>query len=563
MQVTDEVAGRAPTGPTPAGTDGRVLRRRIDAPLLVLAAVLVLAFVFFVNLGRRRWIYWDEWDFLAGRSAWNFDDLMQPHNEHWQPLPILAYRALFTVFGLRSYVPFLVVAVVLHLVVALLLWFVMRRAGVHEWVATAAASLFALFGAGHTNVVWAFQIGFVGSVAFGLAHLLLADHDGPFDRRDAAGLVAGLGALMCSGVGVAMVAAVAVAVLVRRGWQVALAHALPLAAIFLGWFATFGHDHYRQVDVQFGDMLRFVDSGLRADFDAIGHYDPVVWLLVLGTVAGAVMVAISLRREPARRRSLAAPLGLVAGAILFLAITSTGRAALGPASARAGRYVHVTTAMLLPAIAVAGTALVRRWRLVLPAVLAVLLVGVPASLGDASDAQRAARRLEGHSNFRATISDLARHPLAKEVPRSLRPVQNAAPEVTVGWLLDAAAAGRLPGVPPLTDARRETIGLQLSLQQTGARTGELVSCTPLTEPRRRRLEGGKRLGVRGAVAVRSGRTGRDDPRSLFYGTSMLAPATEHVLTAVRGPLVLELRPLPSRVPKSKVALCGVRSPSSR
>ena len=55
----------------------------------------------------------------------------------------------------------------------------MRRAGVGPWIATAAASVFVLFGPGAEDIIWAFQMGFTGSVAFGLAALILVDHRGP------------------------------------------------------------------------------------------------------------------------------------------------------------------------------------------------------------------------------------------------------------------------------------------------------------------------------------------------------------------------------------------------
>ena len=79
-----------------------------------------------------------------------------------------------------------------HLVAAALLLAVMRRARVRPWIATAAASSFVLFGAGWENIVVPFQICFTGALAFGLAQLLLADHDGSIDRRDRLGLLAGL-----------------------------------------------------------------------------------------------------------------------------------------------------------------------------------------------------------------------------------------------------------------------------------------------------------------------------------------------------------------------------------
>src|SRR5262249_39373515 len=157
---------------------------------------------------------------------------------------ILVYRALWWLVGLRHYWPYQLCVVALHLAAAVLLRAVMRRAGVHPWIATAAASLFAVFGAGRQDIVFAFQMTFTGALTFGLAHILLADHDGPFDRRDLIGIGFGLLALMCSGVGVTMAVAVGIATFVRRGWRMALVHTAPLAAVFLLWSATFGRDAY-------------------------------------------------------------------------------------------------------------------------------------------------------------------------------------------------------------------------------------------------------------------------------------------------------------------------------
>src|SRR5690606_38776400 len=106
-----------------------------------------------------------------------------------------------------------------------------RRAGVGPWLATAAVLGLLLFGAGEDNIVWAFQITLVGALALGLVHLLLLDHDGPLDRRDAAGLAAGTLALMCSGIGLLMAMLAGGAALLRRGVRAALVHTVPLAAL--------------------------------------------------------------------------------------------------------------------------------------------------------------------------------------------------------------------------------------------------------------------------------------------------------------------------------------------
>ena len=124
------------------------------------------------------WFYVDEWDFIAGRKAGDLGDVFRSHNGHWVTLPVLVFRVLYAAFGLRTYFPYRIVVIVLYLVAAALLLAVMRRAGVNPWIATAAASLFALFGAGWENIILPFQITFTGSLVFGLVVLLLADHDG-------------------------------------------------------------------------------------------------------------------------------------------------------------------------------------------------------------------------------------------------------------------------------------------------------------------------------------------------------------------------------------------------
>src|SRR5271169_1851171 len=84
--------GRSPSG------DGR---RR--APVIVFGAVEVVALVVWLIIGRSDWFYIDEWDFLAARKAGDLGDLFRSHNGHWTTLPILAFRLLYALFGLRTY----------------------------------------------------------------------------------------------------------------------------------------------------------------------------------------------------------------------------------------------------------------------------------------------------------------------------------------------------------------------------------------------------------------------------------------------------------------------------
>ena len=61
----------------------------------------------------------------ARRTLPWYDQLLAPHNEHWSTAPYLIYRLLEAVFGIRSYWPYFLPAILLHLLVVHLVWWVM------------------------------------------------------------------------------------------------------------------------------------------------------------------------------------------------------------------------------------------------------------------------------------------------------------------------------------------------------------------------------------------------------------------------------------------------------
>ncbi|MEO6627221.1 MAG: hypothetical protein ABIP03_01490, partial [Aquihabitans sp.] len=207
--------------------------RRAAAIVFALGATAGLPLLLY--LGRRQWFFFDEWAIFLRRLDFNANSLLRPHNDHLIAFPVLVYQALWAVFGLRTYVPYQLVVIVLHLVSLTLLRVIARRAGASPWIATTTALAFVAFGAGRQDILWAFQMTLTGSLAFGLAHLVCADHDGPIDRRDLAGICFGFLAITSSGLGVLLTALVAGIVLARRGWKAALLHAGPLALTYGAW----------------------------------------------------------------------------------------------------------------------------------------------------------------------------------------------------------------------------------------------------------------------------------------------------------------------------------------
>ncbi len=533
-QVNTETG--TPPAPTPESGDGshRSPPGR-DARIagIAFAVVVAAAFPIYLIRGSDQWFFLDEWDFLAARRTTNLHDLFTPHNEHWSTIPIIVYRVLWHIVGLRTYVPYQLLIIALHLVAAILLWRVMRRARVQPFIAAAAAAAFVLLGSGREDIVWAFQIGFVGALVCGLAHLLLADHDGPFDRRDALGLAFGVAGLMCSGVAVTMTIVVGVAVLVRRGWRPAAFHVAPLGAAYIVWWLIWGRDAYSKSSHSIGPILRFVVIGVLHAFAEIGQIPGIGIALALLLVLGLVLTSSQSPVAELRRR-YAAPGALLVGGLVFFVIGGIGRAGIaefGPDSARAGRYVDIFAALALPAIAVAADAVTRRWRMALPALVVLLLVGTPGNIA----------AIRPHGIDRLTLGSpslveaLAYSPYAARVPRSSRPLGVAGPEVTVGWLLDGAKSGRIPKPPAMTPTQQAATALRLALGQN-AIARRAADCTRIGKPVDRVLRRGATLTFSGgAINVQL-----VTDAGVVSGIGQYKIADGQSLAALTGPLHLRL-----------------------
>lgn len=499
-------------------------RLRGVAPLVVFGALEGVAFGLWMFAGRFQWFHHDEWDFIASRTAGNLGDLFRPHSAHWVTVPVLLYRLLFWLFGLRAYLPYRLPVLASHLAAAALLVIVMRRAGVRPWIATAAGSLFLFLGAGAQDITDPFQVCFTASLAFGLAHLLFADHDGPVGRRDGFGLLAGLIGLMCSGVAISMTAIVGVAVLFRRGWRIALLQTMPLAACYLVWLLAIGHRQPKPTGVTFGGMLRFVEKGLGATYRSIVHYGWLGVALEIVLVVG-LLLSLTEHRRSQRLSQLAAPVALLIGSIVFLLITSIGRVVYGVNGAGSSRFVYIVVAMTLPALAVAADALASQWRPLLPVAIAIFLVGVPGNirLGIPPSGRRTS-----YTQTRRMILSLPRVAIARDVPRSIRPEPVITRPVTIGWLLDGVADHRIPSPGALSRSEVADAEFRLSFAQQHGRL-PTASCHTVIRPLVVQLREGDVIGVYGNTVLLT-------PNRVFAGPPLvLFPGDREPLDVVHTP----------------------------
>jgi hypothetical protein len=280
----------------------------------------------------REWFFLDEWDFLANRGVQlGRDGVFFPHNEHWSTIPILIWRALFNLVGVRYHWLYTLPLIIAALGAAHLLWRLMLRHNVDPWFATLLAASFMVLGVGWQDLIWAFQIGFVGSLAFGLLAIDAIERE----KRYIPALW-GLGAVMCSGLGVPMVIAAALVALAHRRVRVALVAALVPGAAFAIWWVAIGHSSSPTVFTNTAQLPLYIWTGLTA---ALAGY------LDLPRVVGAVLI-VALAATAVWLRSI--PAVLAASSVTLFAFVGIGRLQDGAGEAAASRYSFVAVALLLP-----------------------------------------------------------------------------------------------------------------------------------------------------------------------------------------------------------------------
>jgi hypothetical protein len=167
---------------------------------------------------RGQWFFGDEWAFITVRElgATRWARCCDRTTSTCPPSPCSVPR---TAAPLRPapYWPYIAVVLGLHLLVSHLLWRLLVRAGARLVTATAAATVFALLGSGGENLLWAFQTVRRQPVRRDSARCCwpTTTDRALLARRGRRRL--SLVAVGCSGVGVAAVATVALAVCCAAG----------------------------------------------------------------------------------------------------------------------------------------------------------------------------------------------------------------------------------------------------------------------------------------------------------------------------------------------------------
>ena len=473
LEPADEGGGAELSGEATAGRRSRLTGPWSSERLAAwtFGAAVALSYPILLNLGSFFWFFRDDWLFITDRQLSDPGDLFEPHNAHWSTVPVVAFRLLYAAFGVRSYLPYQMVVVAIHLAVIVLIRAIMRRAGVTPWLATAFAGAGLLFGPGREDILWAFQIGFTGSMMFVLLQLVLADHDGPIGRRDVAALAAGLLGVMSSSPAVVLVGATTLAILIRRGWRAALLQAGPLGLIYVAYNlladpATSPVDR-PEVDV----MIEWVRNGQGALFVGLGQHRPIVIALVLLLLVG---VAVHLwapgpdapRTWWPRVQAIAAPAALFLATFGFMLVSVQARWVVGAEAARAGRYLYFYAMCTLPLLAVAARALAARWWVAAPLAAALVLIPIPAQVDHFDNVPFGPAY---HEHRRLILTSTVARPEVRDIDRRTRPIPDVymGENVDVGYLLHAYDTGKLnPHTGELPPNLDHELTLRLGLGQT-------------------------------------------------------------------------------------------------
>jgi F0F1-type ATP synthase membrane subunit c/vacuolar-type H+-ATPase subunit K len=395
---------------------------------IVVGIAAVAAGVLLLHLGRGTTWFYDEWSWVLQRRTGSVDDFLANHNGHLNLLPVIAYKASWAFFGLDNYTPLRVLAIVLHIATCVLLFTYARRRS-PIWLAVALTVMVLFVGRAWGDLLWPFQITYVGSVAAGLGALLL------LDRRDRLGDISAsvaLGAAVaCSGVGLPFIGAVALELVWRRStWRRLWIPLAPLA-LYGVWYLEYGAAQAKASNIHLvpGYTERSGAASTGALFgQAMDHGHLLLAILVV-----AVIVVVGVRRKLSPR--LVAVLALP---LFYWVLTALSRAELNEPDA--SRYLYAGAIFVaLIIVELAHLVPLPRGRVVLALLVgAVVVITVVSVRGNEQPLRLGAAGLRDASTY--VKAELAALELAGNgVEPGFQPDPIRAPQITAGPYADAVA----------------------------------------------------------------------------------------------------------------------------
>ncbi len=326
---------------------------RVPRARLLVATIAVIACAAILWLARSFNFYFDEWTvILPTDSSWTV--YLQPHNEHPAMLLRLIYALLLNTVGMRSYIPYMAILLALHATsVVLLFGLVRRRSG--DLIAIGAAMLLVVMGAAWENLLWAFQIGFVGSVACGLGALLVL---GAAGQRMWVAMILLFASLMFSGIGFFFLIAATVWLVLTPERRQDIVWLAPVAIALGVWYLAYGRSGAPPTTTTLAGNVAVLPL-----YVLWGLGSSVAGLIGEGGLVGPVLLVLALAAlgfSWRRRRPDGFTIGVAAALLAFYLVLGLSRAQIGYQQSGSGRYVYEGAVFWL--LLLAGAARDLPWR---------------------------------------------------------------------------------------------------------------------------------------------------------------------------------------------------------
>ncbi|MDR7254560.1 hypothetical protein J2X46_003553 [Nocardioides sp. BE266] len=362
--MTSSTTERAATGrraATPASPLDRARGhvRRLDLATYLLLAACVLYGAYLVWLSSDAWFWGDDWTFLFHKGTIPGETqgtLMDAYNGHWSLAHGLTYRVLFDLFGMKTYLPWLIVLIGFHVAIVLAVHVLLRRTGCPRSVALGTALAILFTGVAPEMLVYDAAMSHSGALAFGLAGIVVVVVTDAARRGLVLAAVLLSVALMFSATGISTVVLAAVFVSVHWSVSAGLRVAGPPAAVFVAWFAVWGRSGAGGADRTFGnlaDVPNYVWDGLTKVFGS------AVGVPGVGPVVFAALILNLLTDREGRPALRTLAWSGLAAATAQLVLEGVGRLNIGDIDNSPARYAYFSLVLLSPALALGVARLMR------------------------------------------------------------------------------------------------------------------------------------------------------------------------------------------------------------
>jgi hypothetical protein len=308
-----------------------------SAGSVIFWAAAATTVIWLMVLGRGLIFFYDEWDFVQSAGGPYLQNVLANHNGQTQMVPYTIYLLMLHTVGLHHYWPYRLVLALLDVLVGWLLY-VATRTRIHPVVAASLAAILMLLGPAWQDLLWPFQIGFLGSVAGGLAAINLLARPGRWSGLAALAFL--LISVGCSDVGVAFIVAVTVQLAWRRSTWRQLWIPLVPGALWAAWYLAKGRSGS---PLHPSAVLHAIPTAAAAAAGSIIGLGPGPGGVLICAVGVAALVALVRSPKAGARLAMA-----MSGGVTFWGLTALARGSSDP---NASRYLYPGAAFLLLVIA--------------------------------------------------------------------------------------------------------------------------------------------------------------------------------------------------------------------